>query len=111
MYSHIDMEELKNYNPKLYDFLSFDPTKIQDFKKVFIDGGEEKTHFGDGGRDAISEAAEAAANATAAASTTPKVYAIPLFWKWITPVVTVTSFYILKLQAATAIPWLPFIIL
>ena len=40
-----------------------------------------------------------------------KNYALPFIWAYFAPVFTVTAAGLIKLQAATAIPWLPFIIM
>ena len=103
MYNSIDMDHLRETNPKLFDYLYFDPTKIMDFKSIITEQAEAKAQA------LIStDAAEAAAATT---QTSPKVYTLPLFWKWLSPVFAVTSVWILNLQAATHIPWLPFLIL
>jgi membrane protein insertase Oxa1/YidC/SpoIIIJ len=41
----------------------------------------------------------------------PKIYSLPFIWSYFTPIFAVTAAYIIKLQAATAIPWFPFIIM
>jgi membrane protein insertase Oxa1/YidC/SpoIIIJ len=41
----------------------------------------------------------------------PKNFAMPIIWAWFAPVFSVTSAALIKLQALTAIPWLPFIII
>lgn len=103
MYNSIDMDHLRETNPKLFDYLYFDPTKIMDFKSVITEQAEAKAQA-----LLSTDAAEAAAATT---QTSPKVYTLPLFWKWLSPVFAVTSVWILNLQAATHIPWLPFLIL
>lgn len=112
LYQNIDMDELRNYNPKLFEYLYFDPTKIKDFKTVVVDGNVEKAQIiaDRKSQSELADAAEAAA-AGAASQNAAKVYTLPLFWKWLTPVFAVTSVWILKLQAATHIPWLPFLVL
>jgi len=107
MYQNIDMQELKDYNPKLYDYLSFDPSKIKDFKSVIVDGNTERAQLLLE-KQSSAEAAEAVAGAS---SGSPKIYSLPLFWKWLTPVFAVTSAWILKLQMVTQIPWLPFLVM
>lgn len=106
LYANIDMAELQKFSPKLYDYLQFDPSKITEFKQIIVDGSQRTPMIT--GEDGGVEAAQAVADATQSSA---KVFTLPLFWKWLTPVFGVTSIYILKLQAATAIPWLPFIIL
>mmetsp|Transcript_27871 Transcript_27871/g.20891 ORF Transcript_27871/g.20891 Transcript_27871/m.20891 type:complete len:238 (-) Transcript_27871:311-1024(-) len=41
----------------------------------------------------------------------PKIYSLPFLWAYFSPVFAFTAAYIIKLQAATSIPWFPFIIL
>ena len=40
-----------------------------------------------------------------------KVFTLPILWKWLTPVFTLGSIYLMKLQAITHIPWFPFLVL
>lgn len=97
------MDHLRESNPKLFDYLYFDPTKITDFKSIMAEQAEAKA-------EALLSA-DAADAASAASQSGPKVYTLPLFWKWLSPVFVVTSGWILSLQAATQIPWLPFLIM
>lgn len=41
----------------------------------------------------------------------PKIYSLPFIWAYFAPVFTVTAAYLMKLQAFTAVPWLPFFIM
>lgn len=66
------------HNPKLYDYLHFDPAKIMDFKQVIIDKPEVEAVIAGG----TAEAAEAMAGA----ASSPKVFTLPIFWKWMMPV-------------------------
>ena len=65
----------------------------------------------EGNKESVAEAAEAAASAASSSPGTAKVFTLPIFWKWLTPVFAVTSVWILKVQALTQIPWLPFLVL
>ena len=103
LYNNIDMDQLRDANPKLFEYLYFDPTKIMDFKSSIAEQAELKA------QTAIDT--EAMDAATTASQSTPKVYTLPLFWKWLTPVFAVTSGWLLSIQAATNIPWLPFLII
>ena len=94
------MNALEGYNPKLHKLLSEKPESVLEFKDVIT----ENT-----GRSA--EIAEAAATAAeAAAERPPKVFTLPIFWGWMMPVFKVTASWLVAIQAATHIPWLPFIV-
>jgi membrane protein insertase Oxa1/YidC/SpoIIIJ len=99
----IDMDELKQFNPKLYRQLRDNPHQILELKTTIFQN-LEKT-------DLAASAEAAAATAESMQYKPKKVFSLPIFWAWMSPIFSVTAAGLVKLQAATAIPWMSFIVL
>jgi membrane protein insertase Oxa1/YidC/SpoIIIJ len=97
------MNALQQFNPKLHDQLTKQPELVLDLKELIL-ANEVKG-------DQSAEAESIAAAADALQYKPPKNYSLPFIWAYFAPVFSVTAAALIKLQAATAIPWMSFIIL
>ncbi len=97
------MEDLKQFNPKLYNQIKDDPNSLLTLQSLVYE------------HEKAADAAAVAEALTAVAENyqhkPPKVYSLPFIWAWGAPVFTATASALVSLQAGCGIPWMSFIIL
>ena len=98
------MDELKQFNPKLYSQIKDDPELLLKLQDMIID------------HEHHAEAAATAEAATAIAEQmnqpkAAKIYTLPWIWAWGAPVFNATAAFLIATQSSTGIPWMPFIMI
>lgn len=101
--NNIDMKELESYNPKLHQKLSESPELILDLKESMLEIEAKGDMMAE--VDALNQAA------IDPLTYRPRVYAFPMMLAPFAPVFGFGAMAIIKLQAFTTIPWLPFLIM
>ena len=97
------MEKLKEFNPKLYNQIVADPEKLAELQRIVL---EHEQHA----QTAATEEAIKAETESQQAAKPKKQFSLPIVWHWFAPAFNFTAAVLVSAQAATGIPWLPFII-